>query len=92
MRTTSISNILKCMNPQCTRVIVTRGARRWAGPEVPSEQIHKLYNPSSLPFSVACACGHYTISVMAEDPPRPIDSLNGTEKSGARGSATSSLP
>ena len=25
-------------------------------------------------------------------PPRPIDSLNGTEKSGARGSATSSLP
>ena len=49
MKTASISNILKCMNPQCTRVIVTRGARRWAGPEVPSEQIHKLYNPSSLP-------------------------------------------
>jgi hypothetical protein len=50
MKTASISNILKCMNPQCTRVIVTRGARRWAGPEVPSEQIHKL---TSLSYTFA---------------------------------------
>ena len=68
MNTMRIATIVKCMNPQCDRVIVTRGARQWAGPDVPSERVHKVYNPGSLPFSVGCACGHYTISVMADAP------------------------
>jgi hypothetical protein len=68
MMTMSIATIIKCMNPQCDRVIVIRGAQCWAGPEVPSERIHKVYNSGSLPFSVGCACGHYTISVMANAP------------------------
>jgi hypothetical protein len=71
MKDTTISEIVKCMNPECTRVIVTRSSRGWAGLDVPSDRIHKIYNPGSLPFSVGCSCGHYTISVMADHPRTP---------------------
>ena len=68
-----ITEVVKCMNPYCTRVIVTQSSRSWAGPDVPSDKIHKIYNPNSPPFSVGCSCGHYTMSVMANHPRTPTN-------------------
>jgi hypothetical protein len=46
----------------CKRPLVTKNYHGFSEASTPKDKIHYVHDPTSPSFSVACTCGHFTVS------------------------------
>lgn len=51
----------RCANPECGHLMLVSGYSVDSPGDTPPERVHHVTETGVLPFTLLCACGHYTV-------------------------------